>query len=174
MVRLEKMIRTIFRAVADFFQARDSILSGLRLYSSCLWLGLGRHRKQTHVLIRLFPTMLLHNRLRTVQKHSSDYRFPLFLGYCSFLLSAFSCQSHQRSISSWQRKKHHFCYDGRSSTLRIWHWHGLGWCLHWNDRLAVGLPCRRYHQLPHVHSCCMATTSYPLQPQTSDLVTTGD
>jgi hypothetical protein len=174
MVRAENMIRTIFRAVADIFQARDSILSGLRLYPSCLWLGLGRHRKQTHVLIRLFPTMSLNNRLRTVQKHCPDHRFSLLLRHCSFLLSALGCQSHQRSISSWQREKHHLRYDGRSSTFWFRHWHGLGWSFYWHDWLAMGLPCRCYHQLLHVHPCCMAIASHSFQSQTSDLVTTSD
>jgi hypothetical protein len=164
MVRPGKMIKTIFRAVADYFQARDGILSSLRMYSSCLWLGLGRHRKQTHVLVRLFLAMPLDNCLRTVQEHCSNHRFSLVLRYRSFLLSALGCQSHQRSVSSWQREKHYFRYDGWSSTFRFWHWHGLGWSLHRNDRLAVGLPCRRYHQLLHVHSRCMAIACHSFQP----------
>jgi hypothetical protein len=162
MVSHENMIMIISSAVADFFQARDSILSGLRMYSPCLWLSLGRHRKQTHVLVRLFLAMLLDDCLRTVQKHCSDYRFPFFLRNCSFLLPALGCQSHQRSISSWQREEHYLRHDGRSSTFRFRHWNGLGWSIHWNDWLAMGLSCRRYHQFLHVHSRCMAIASYPI------------
>lgn len=160
--------------VADILQACDSLFPSLRMHPSCLRFRVGRHRKQTYVLIRLFSTMLHDNCLRTVEKHRSDHRFPLFLRHRSFLLSTIGRQPHQRSIPSWQRKKHHFRYDGRSSTFWLRHWHGLGWCLHGNDRLAVGFPRRSYYQFLHVRPCCLAVASYPDHSQAQNLVAACD